>query len=496
MTQKSCWLAPAALLLALAVVPARAGEGISRCSSGSMTPAAVQESSPCEGVPILSKIPYLNRLFRNCPSEDQGKCGNCPCKEEKEGGCCCEKEKGNCPCKKSKAVKSKRCPAPCCPMIGMPAPPPPMPAMPPMPPPMAYAPCPPMPYTPSMMPPYGQPIYLAPPAPPAPRRYMVEVRVVESNPGEQDTVLAAPRVAVTEGGSGCVTFVPPGVGDEEQVKMTVENNVYVMVRSARPGWAYVEVAVEEVDREKLGKKGTGLVEYTGSIHIARKVKLGKTVKVPWKEAPDDDKPACRVEMKVKELPTAKTPSVVFDCPDTPNWAFQDWRVCPDPRARFCDAVHPDLPPPPPAPAWCEVPAPAPIAQAAYSVPAPMPMPCTTSPCDRTVRFVCVGDCLRYFSVEQGMKCLVTVAKDTDLAMPGCGKLKVFAAANNRVRICGSCMKAFADRVTACSDGNLTLEGNVRLKCADCKAEVRADKVHVLLRDGKVKIDLDPCQSSN
>jgi hypothetical protein len=132
-----------------------------------------------------------------------------------------------------------------------------------------------------------------------------------------------------------------------------------------------------------------------------------------------------------------------------------------------------------------------------------------------MRFVCVGDCLQYYSIDHGKKCLVTIAKDTDMAMPGCGKLKVFAAANNRVRIRNGCLKAFADRVTACSDGNITLEGNVRLKCADRKAEVRAEgvqhlsytysddkaevraeKVHILLQDGKVKIDLDPCQPSN
>ena len=504
MTQRRPWLALAALMLALAAAPARAGEGVSGCSSGMTAPAAVQETMPCDCMSVLMKIPYLNRLFRGCSEECESKCGDCPCKEEaREGGCCCEKEKGDCPCKKNRAVKQENCPAPCCPLAGMPVPPPP-PPMPPMP--MAYGPCPPVPFTPSMMVPYGHPVYM--PAPPAaPRRYMVEVRVVESNPGEKDLVIASPKVAVTEGASGCVTFVPPSVTAAEQKKMTVENTIYVMARPDKAGWAYVEVAVEEIDREKTGKKGAGVVEYSGSIHIARRVKLGKTIKVPWKESADDDKPICRVELKVKELPAPKMASVVLDCPCNPGWAFQDWHVSPDPRARFAEATTPNYPPLAPPAGWNELPMPAPITQAAYkggalSDDARCPIRANTSPRDpslysRTVRFVCTGDCLRYYSIEdRGTKCLVTVARDTDVEMPSCGKLKVFAAANNRVRVRGGCMKAFADRVTACSDGNVTLEGNVRVKCADCKAAVRAEKVHVILRDGKVKIDLDPCQTSN
>lgn len=482
MTRRSCWLALVALLLTVVT-----SEGQSPCSSAVPAPPTEEAMPPCTGSPVLSKVPYINRLFRNDSSECESQCSDkkavCPCKEEVKDGCCCEKEKGDCPCKKTKAVEKKTCPVggPCCgtaccppapavcyPVMGTnPAcaavPPPPMP-------PMAYAPCGPMPCPPNMMSIYPQAAYMAPPAPPVVKRYLVEVRVVESNPGEKDAVVAAPKVVVTEGSAGHVSFVPPDVTVSEQVKLMVENNIYVIVRSAKPGWAYVDVAVEEIDREKTGKKGSGLVEYTGSIHIARKIKLGKKVKVPWKQAPDDDKPVCRVEVKVKELPAPKNPSVVYDCPYGPGY----FPVCP-----------------PPAPACWEAPMPCPVAQAAYCAPASV-SPVTAAKC-RTVKFTCadLGNVLRYATSEND---LVTLTQKTDVEMPGCGKVK-FYAAGNKVRVRGGAFKASADCVEACSDGNLRLEGHVRVKCTecDCGADLRADKVHVLLKDGKVKIDLDTCQ---
>ena len=348
MTRKSCWLALVALLLTVV-----ASEGQSPCSSAVPAPPTEEVMPPCSGASVLSKIPCLNRLFRSGSSECESPCGpkttDCPCKEEVKDGCCCEKEKGTCPCKKTKEVKKKTCPAAgacsgaACPVVGTPGPncavpPPPMP-------PMAYAPCGPMPCPPNMMPAYPQGGYYGRRRRRRPSSaYVVEVRVVESNAGEKDVVLAAPKVAVTEGSAGHVTFVPPDVTISEQTKLTVENNIYVMVRSAKPGWAYVDVAVEEIDREKTGKKGSGLVEYAGSIHIARKIKLGKKVKVPWKEAPDDAKPVCRIELKVKELPAPKNPSVAFDYPCGPSYL----QACP-----------------PPAPACWEAPMPCPVAQAAY-----------------------------------------------------------------------------------------------------------------------------------
>ena len=51
-------------------------------------------------------------------------------------------------------------------------------------------------------------------------------------------------------------------------------------------------------------------------------------------------------------------------------------------------------------------------------------------------------------------------------MPGCGKVK-FYASGNKVRVRGGAFKASADCVEACTDGNLVLQGNVRVKCTEC-----------------------------
>jgi len=99
--------------------------------------------------------------------------------------------------------------------------------------------------------------------------------------------------------------------------------------------------------------------------------------------------------------------------------------------------------------------------------------------------------LRYFTPGAGST--ATFTQKTDLEMPGCGKVK-FCAVGNKVRVRGGAFKASANCVEASSDGNLTLEGHVRVKCAECGcgADLRADKVRVLLKDGKVKVDLGTC----
>lgn len=451
------WRISAALLLSTLLVGASRGE----------EPAP--EKAPKKDCPVLSKILFINQLFKNVSAPPRPPAAACPCQPGKPSeGCCCSDHAAGVPAPAGRAAP-RCCPATgvCCPGAPTPAcvPPPPAPMAPPY-----FAPPPPM-----AMPPVG--IYPAVP-PPAPmmspdwRTYVVDLKVMESRPGEEEKLVAQPQLMVTAGQPASLCC--PVAGQESSPISSAgvqdiigEQGLDVRVIPAgNHGRVLLDVTVHKVEQDR--KAGSCYVEQISAVRMCKQVKLGKTIKLPCEVPTTGEKVHCRIEATVKEspdgdvsvcAPPAMMPPCAEPCP------------CPTPIAAppTCSPIAPV--------GCCEIPV--------------MPTPCGTAPAKKhfskmTLRVVKENGKSR-LEMENGNTRVL--CEKTVLQLHECRPLEV-SVMGKQVSLSCECwgpahrpaLKVKADRVSTAPHGCLLLEGHVHV-------EGTGDHEVIDIQGGKVRLKL-------
>jgi hypothetical protein len=440
------WRITTALLLSALVVGASRGEE-------KPTP----EQAPKKDCPVLSKIPYLKRLFKDASAPPTTSSAACPCKpDEPSDGCCCSESKDK-PAMRCCPVTGVCCPvSPRTAHVPSPCPPPapvctplPPPAIAVQPPPPFTMPVPPMgPYpfapTPMPMPPYGMAAPVPPPPiPPDGKMYIVELKVSEPGPGGDEKVLTRPELMVTAGEPGYVTCGP-----------SIEVRV---VPAGRHGRVLLDVSVEKAEQKRIGREG--FVEQMNAIHVCKRVKLGKVVKLHGNDS-TSEAAHFHIEATVKE----SSPS-------------HDVAVYAPPMMPMCSEPCP-----------CPTPMDAPVCSPVTPVDCclPAPTPCRTvavkKPFQKTTLSVSHSwDGTRRVEVRSGDACVR--CEKTELSVHGRLSLEV-AVVGDQLSLTRAHypLKAKADHVSTAPNGFLLLEGHVHVEGAG-----KEDVIEV--QGGKVRLKL-------
>jgi hypothetical protein len=419
----------------------------------------------CDSCPGCVKVKVVK-----CCGDDCACKGECSCKKAKKtvskacrcgkpAKCCCEDgcDCKDCACKKKvkKVIKGCTCgcgcPASsaCCPMpqigtFAMPVPPMPMVfgPVPPMPLPFPTSP---LPMAHMLPPPFPdpfcmpcRPIDVMAMLPPAveQKTYVVDMKLIEGDPGEEGKVVAAPRLTVLAGQPATFCCEQPNMRTCASVaacpvKGVSPHVISVRVLPASNGCVRLEVGME---RRIVVKGG---LDRTKRMFLVKQVKLGETTRLCCKA----EGSAHRLELSVKELPV---PAVACPMP-CPMLCPAGWEACePTPR------------PLPPPPRYSPVPV-QPASRMTIKVSG-----------NSEVRPACLiengsSECASETRLEvsgPGRACMV--CEKMELKVPGCYGIKV-AVVDGCVCLTDAGFMATADTVHVEPDGSLVLEGKVKLK---------------------------------
>jgi hypothetical protein len=346
------------------------------------------------------------------------------------------------------------------------------------------------------------------------KSYVLEIRMVEARPHEQEQVSMMPRLTLQEGRPGTVE-VHDGLAymltaNETPEELGMDHGLEAMVTSLDGNWVRLELGLQQ---ERLTKASqNGFVVEGETFRAVRRIKLGKKVKLPWAGQRTSGGKAW-LEVTVNQGPTEKvTEKVVYQNvteaqvpPPPPNMPYCVVPNAPMPAVCCMQA----LPTPSAAPMMpcCTLPNPTmpsvagPYCQpemvaASAAQPVPMPAPCLV-PCGATMPITppMAGTAIRFvkesgsprLEIQNGSVAGLS-CEALSLKVPGCGPLQVVAG-SSQVALSCPCLKACADRVVLDQPNHVVLEGHVRIeyKHKGQHADVVADRVAVGLNDGRLEI---------
>jgi len=281
-----------------------------------------------------------------------------------------------------------------------------------------------------------------PPIPPDGKLYIVELKVSEPGPGGDEKVLTRPELMVTAGEPGYVTCGP-----------SIEVHV---VPAGRHGRVVLDVSVEKAEQKRTGREG--FVEQMNSIHVCKRVKLGKTVKLHCDDS-TSEAAHFHIEATVKE----SSPS-------------HDVAVYAPPMMPMCSE-------PCPCPTPMDAPVCSPVTPVDCSL--PPPLPCCTAPVKKpyskmSLRVV-KEDGKSRIEVLGSDSCIL--CERTVLRLSDHLPLEISIAGKQVSLSCkDSPLKMKADHVTTAPKGYLLLEGNVHVEGAGSmnRIDIQGRKVHIKL----------------
>ncbi len=374
------------------------------------------------------------------------------------------------------------------------------------------------------------PACCAPPAPsatkasvkdPQEKQFVIETRVVETRPNQQEQVLFYPRVTVLEGQPASVNLCDIAAAGQRDGQKPVRTDglMQVQVEELDSGDLLLDLTVQKNTVEKSGKSGT--VVLCRRLAAVQEMKPGKPMKLVLEK---DDQGGARtwVEVMVRDaadkagaVPALGTAGCYVPESELPDAYIPAPEYCGQgpvlqPVAEYYSQMpvpqHVAMPPqmmPPPIPVTVFVPRPMPPQPA---VPCPRPVseviPCNV-PAVVTMPAANMASIFRAIK-ENGHARLEVLhgpfARMTCPSMtwgvPGCKPLKL-TVAGERVHVSGSQLNAYANRVIADAEDHLVMEGQVRLTyepefaggAQGAPRHIKADKVTIHLHDGHLDVEM-------
>ncbi len=360
------------------------------------------------------------------------------------------------------------------------------------------------------------PACCAPPAPsatkasvedPQEKQFVIETRVVETRPNQQEQVLFYPRVTVLEGQPASVNLCDIAAAGQrdEQKPVRTDGLMQVQVEELDSGDLLLDLTVQKNTVEKSGKSGT--VVLCRRLAAVQEMKPGKPMKLVLEK---DDQGGARtwVEVMVRDAAdkagadTCKPPAILGASPLTGKHYGEEWLLPPGMMA----------PPMPPVPVTVYVPQPVPPQPAAMMLPDGSAVPCPRPvseviPCNvpGVVTMPAANMASIFRAIKENGHARLEVlhgpfARMTCPSMtwgvPGRKPLKL-TVAGERVHVSGCQLNAYANRVIADAEDHLVMEGRVRLTyepelaggAQKAPRHIKADKVTIHLHDGHLDVEV-------